>query len=172
MCICIVTLLHTILHTISRFLLCLIRFETLINTGFSCVYLLIFFSVGEQEQVRLEVPDEQEALIEEAKKRISDFVATEYDSEGADFSDLSNIGIAYTTTEDGLHEIQATVDLENTSIIKRVDGGVISLSKYETLADLVDALNDLDFADLTYLTDEQLEQVSERGNSDDDLKIT
>lgn len=111
-------------------------------------------------------------IIEEAKKRINDFVVAEYDSEGADFSDLSNIGVAYTTTEDGLHEIQATVDLVNTSIIKRVDGGVISLTKYETLADLVDALNDLDFTDLTYLTDEQLQQVNERGNSEDDLKIT
>ena len=130
------------------------------------------FTITDEAEMSLETPDENEALIEEAKKRISDFVAAEYDGDSANFSDLSNIGIAYTTTEDDEHVIQVSVDLENTSIIKRVDGGVISLTKYETLADLVDALNDLDFADLTYLTDEQLEQVSERGNSDDDLKIT
>ena len=82
-------------------------------------------SDGKQDQVGLEVPLEQEALIEEAKKRINDFVATEYDSEGADFSDLSNIGVAYTTTEDGEHEIQASVDLENNNIVKKVDGSVV-----------------------------------------------
>ena len=130
------------------------------------------FTITDEAEMSLETPDENEALIEEAKKRISDYVAAEYDGDSADFSDLSNIGIAYTTTEDGEHEIQASVDLINTSIVKRVDGGVISLTKYETLAELVDALNDLDFADLTYLTDEQLEQVSKRGSSDDDLKIT
>ena len=130
------------------------------------------FTITDEAEMSLETPDENEALIEEAKKRISDFVAAEYDGDSANFSDLSNIGIAYTTTEDGEHEIQATVDLINTSIVKRVDGGVISLTKYETLADLVDALNDLDFADLTYISDEQLQQINERGNSDYDLKIT
>ena len=130
------------------------------------------FTITDEAEMSLETPDENEALIEEAKKRISDFVAAEYDGDSANFSDLSNIGIAYTTTEDDEHVIQVSVDLENTSIIKRVDGGVISLTKYETLADLVDALNDLDFADLTYISDEQLQQINERGNSDDDLKIT
>ena len=128
------------------------------------------FTITDEAEMSLETPDEN--LIEEAKKRISDFVAAEYDGDSANFSDLSNIGIAYTTTEDGKHEIQASVDLVNTSIVKRVDGGVVSLTKYETLADLVDALNDLDFADLTYISDEQLQQINERGNSDDDLKIT
>ena len=126
----------------------------------------------QKEKMGLEAPKDRDALIEEAKKRINDFVVAEYDSESADFSDLSNIGIAYTTTEDGQHEIQASVDIVNTSIVKRVDGGVISLTKYETLADFVDALNDLDFSDLTYISDEQLQQINERGNSDDDLKIT
>ena len=130
------------------------------------------FTITDEAEMSLETPDENEALIEEAKKRINDFVIAEYDSEGADFSDLSNVGVAYTTTEDGEHEIQACVDLVNTSIVKRVDGGVISLTKYQSLADLVDALNDLDFADLTYISDEQLQQINERGNSDDDLKIT
>ena len=124
------------------------------------------------DDLGLEAPKSSEELIEEAKKRINDFVTAEYDGEEANFSDLSNIGIAYTTTEDDEHIIQASVDLVNTSIIKRVDGGVISLTKYETLVDLVDALNDLDFADLTYISDEQLQEINERGNSDDDLKIT
>ena len=128
------------------------------------------FTITDEAEMSLETPDEN--LIEEAKKRISDFVAAEYDGDSANFSDLSNIGIAYTTTEDDEHIIQASVDLINTSIVKRVDGGVISLTKYETLADLVDALNDLDFADLTYISDEQLQQINERGYSDYDLKIT
>lgn len=39
------------------------------------------------------------------------FAKKEYDSDGADFSDLTAVNIAYTTTEDELHEIQADVNL-------------------------------------------------------------
>ena len=34
------------------------------------------------------------------------------DEEEADFSNLTNIGLAYTTTEDERHEIQVTANLE------------------------------------------------------------
>ena len=120
-----------------------------------------------KSKVGLEVPNEREALIEEAKKRINNFVESEYDSDGADFSDLSNIGIAYTTTEDEKHQIQASVDIENTSIVKKVDGVVVETTKYETLSELVDALNDLEFSELTYISDEQIRQIEEQTASND-----
>ena len=78
-------------------------------------------SDGKQEQVGLEVPDEQEALIEEAKKRINDFVAAEYYSEGADFSDLSNIEVVFTETEDGKHDIQASYAQQETPTLQERD---------------------------------------------------
>ena len=90
--------------------------------------------------------------IEEAKALINDFVAAEYDSDSADFSDLSNVGIAYTTTEDELHEIQASVDLVNNSIVKKVDGIAVETEHYDTIDRLINVLKTLDFSELTTVT--------------------
>ena len=127
-----------------------------------------------QEQVGLKVPNDREKLIEEAKKRINDFVSTEYDTDGADFSNLSNINVAYTTTEDGEHEIQASIDLENTSVVRKVDDSIVSITKYDTLEGFVEYLNNLDFSDLTYISDRQLKRFYEQENNSDeeDIKIT
>ena len=65
---------------------------------------------------------EQTILLERAKKLIDEFCEKEYDSDGADFSDLSAVNIAYTTTEDELHEIQADVNLIDYYIETKVDG--------------------------------------------------
>ena len=123
------------------------------------------FVITNEQQA--EKPTDRETLIEEAKKRINDFVESEYDSDGADFSDLSTVNIAYTTTEDDKHEIQTSVDIENTSIIKKVDGVVAETTRYETLSELVEALNDLEFSELTYISDEQIRQIEEQTASND-----
>ena len=115
--------------------------------------------LAQAEEQQAELPTDREALIEEAKQRINRFLLEEYYIKGGDFSDLSNIGIAYTTTEDEKHQIQTSVDIENTSIVKKVDGVVAETTKYETLSELVDALNDLEFSELTYISDEQIQQI-------------
>lgn len=95
--------------------------------------------------------------IETEKNLINDFVQNEYDSEeGADFSDLSNVAVAYTTTEDGQHEIQAYIDLIHKSIVIELDGFEISVDKFYSPAEFVDALRNLTFDELTYISDEQL----------------
>ena len=49
-----------------------------------------------------------ENALDKAKHLIDDFCCEEYQREdGADYTDLTNVGIAYTTTEDDKHEIQA-----------------------------------------------------------------
>ena len=54
--------------------------------------------------------------LEDAKKLISDFVEKEYGNEKVDFSDLSSIDVAYTTTDDELYDVQTKINLENFSI--------------------------------------------------------
>lgn len=54
--------------------------------------------------------------LEDAKKLISDFVEEEYGNEKVDFSDLSSIDVAYTTTDDELYDVQTKINLENFSI--------------------------------------------------------
>ncbi|MDD6708659.1 MAG: DEAD/DEAH box helicase family protein, partial [Ruminococcus sp.] len=100
---------------------------------------------------------EYDVLLDEAKKLIDEFVKNEYDSDGADYSDLSEINIGYTNTEDEKHEIEAVVNLVDFRIETRVDGQTVHTEQYDSLADIVEnGLHGLDFSALVYVSDEQL----------------
>ena len=100
---------------------------------------------------------EYDVLLDEAKRLIDEFVKNEYDSDGADYSDLSEINIGYTNTEDEKHEIEAVVNLVDFRIETRVDRQAVHTEQYDSLADIVEnGLHGLDFGDLVYVSDEQL----------------
>ena len=100
---------------------------------------------------------EYDVLLDEAKRLIDEFVKNEYDSDGADYSDLSEINIGYTNTEDEKHEIEAVVNLVDFRIETRVDGQTVHTEQYDSLADIVEnGLHGLDFSALVYVSDEQL----------------
>ena len=92
-------------------------------------------------------------LICKAKEIIDDFCRTEYgDENGADYSDLSCVDIAYTTTEDEKHEIQVSVNLVSHWIQTAVDGQVIRVDQYADLYDLIEnGLRGTSFDDLVSL---------------------
>ena len=96
-------------------------------------------------------------LIEQAKSKIDEFIMTEYEqANGADFSDLSKVGIAFTTTDDELHNIEAYIDLINPAIVKTIDDIVIERENYKSLEELISDIPYLEFSELTYVDDEQL----------------
>ena len=102
---------------------------------------------------------------EQAKELINDFCYREYDHD-ADFSDLSNVEIAYTDLVDEAdgkeYPIQASVDLEHNSIRLAIDGQIISRNEYDTLTDLIEnELQYLDFDELTYVSEEDWEKFHE-----------
>lgn len=84
-----------------------------------------------------------------AKVLIDDFCEREYGS-GADFSNLSKIDIAYTTTEDD-KEIQVSVDLVDFSIDTWVNNELYDLAAYNTMQELIEVLKYLDFDELVRL---------------------
>lgn len=98
-----------------------------------------------------------------AKQLIDDYCREEFEKEeGADYSDLSKVGVAYTTTEDDRHEIQANVNLVDFQIETLVDGKVIRGEQFSTLEDMIErGLKNLSFNDLVYLSDEELERVEQ-----------
>ncbi len=64
-----------------------------------------------------------ENALDKAKHLIDDFCREEYQREdGADYTDLTDVGVAYTTTEDDKHEIQARVNLVDFRIETLADG--------------------------------------------------
>ena len=70
------------------------------------------------------------------------------------------MGVAYTTTEDDKHEIQARVNLVDFRIETLADGKVVRSEQYDSLEELTDkGLQALSFDDLVYLSEEELAQV-------------
>lgn len=101
----------------------------------------------------------EQALLEQAKETIDAFCRREYEQkEGADYTDLSSVKIAFTTTEDEMHEIQAVVNLTEYRMETYIDDVLVDCVSYGSLASLVqDGLGYLDFDSLVSVTEEQLE---------------
>ena len=102
-----------------------------------------------------------DTALDKAKRLIDDFCREEYQQEdGADYTDLANVGVAYTTTEDDKHEIQARVNLVDFRIETLADGKVVRSEQYASLEELTEkGLQSLSFDDLVYLSEEELAQV-------------
>lgn len=96
-----------------------------------------------------------------AKEIIDEYCREEFErEEGADYSNLSEVNVAYTTTEDDKHEIQANVNLVDFKIETLVDGTVIRTEQYDSLEDMTErGLKNLSFDDLVYLSEEELARV-------------
>ncbi len=94
-----------------------------------------------------------------AKEIIDEYCQEEFEC-GADYSNLSEVGVAYTTTEDEKHEIQANVNLVDFKIETLVDGTAIRTEQYGSLEDMIRrGLKTLSFDDLVYLSENELEIV-------------
>ena len=99
-----------------------------------------------------------ETTLDKAKWLINDFCEAEY-REGADFSDLHNIGLAFTTLTDDELPIQVTADLVDFKITYEFDGEVYNTEQYDSIEDMIEnGLTDLDFSDLVSVSDEVIER--------------
>ena len=93
--------------------------------------------------------NETQALVDEAKRLIEEYCCREFGEDArADFSDLRKIPIAYTTSEDDLHEIQVNLNLIDCCMDTCVDGTLVRHEPYESLARMVEELPYLEFDDL------------------------
>lgn len=103
------------------------------------------------------------ALLAEAKRLINLYFMEEFElEEGADFSYLSDVELAYTTTEDETHEIQARANLLDFRIETLVDNTVVRSEEFSNLEDMIDrGLHGLDFNELVYLSDDELAQFQQ-----------
>ena len=118
------------------------------NVGFSSASGLYSLHLSDAARERAE--------LELAKKLIDDYCREEFHS-GADFSDLSAVGIGHTTVTDDEIPIQAYANLTDFRIEKYLGDVLIESRQYESLAALIQGeLNDLEFGDLTYASDEQI----------------
>lgn len=104
-----------------------------------------------------------------AKQLINSYCQNEFDSE-ADFSDLKKVGVAYTTTEDSKHTVEAVVNLVDYRLETYVDDKLFKEETYADLKDMIDnCLHSLSFDDLVHLSDEELAPFYEEHDELDDI---
>ena len=109
-------------------------------------------------------------LLEDVKRVIIDFCNEEYDEgnryEEFDdlYPDLRHVGIAYTESEDGSHDIQYEVDLESYSWSQLIDGEVISSGSFMeqgdeelALVSLKRHVESMTFSDMVFVDEDDLE---------------
>ena len=109
-------------------------------------------------------------LMFRAKELIDKYCVSEFGVH-ADFSDLRKIGVAYTTTENGEHEIQVYANLMDHRTEVYLDGENIANQKAESLGDYVKSqLPNLDFNELVEIPDWVIEEFTQTGAFRPDLQ--
>ena len=106
-----------------------------------------------------EPQSEYDILMSKAQELIAYYMDAEF-GENEEYElpdDLSEINLAYTTTEDEQHEITADLNLVDFRIQTKVDGQVVRTEQYSSLQDIVEnGLEGMLFDDLVYVSDEEL----------------
>lgn len=110
-----------------------------------------------------------ETPLDKAKSLINDFCEAEY-RQGADFDDLHNVGLAFTTLTDDELPIQVTADLIDFKITYEFDGEVYNTEQYDNIEDMIEnGLTGLDFSDLVSVPDEVIERHTGKDEQTVDL---
>ena len=126
--------------------------------------------MGKSENISQDNP-----LLEEVKEELIDFLNREYDEENrledfdTIFPDLTDIGIAYTTTPDEKHEIQVSLDLINYKMNTYVDKNLIDSFQYtydpldasdlKELVQIKTSIGFWNFSELVSVNEEKLREV-------------
>lgn len=110
-----------------------------------------------------------ETPLDKAKWLINDFCEAEY-RDGADFSDLHNIGLAFTTLTDDELPIQVSADLVDFKITHEFDGEVFDTEQFDSIEDMIEnGLTGLDFSDLVSVPDEVIDRHTGKDEQTVDL---
>lgn len=123
---------------------------------------------AKEKELEEELKKDKDKKLEEAKRLINEFTIAEYEQE-SDFSDLHNVGLAYTTLTDFELEVQVTADLVDFKITYEFDGEVYNTEHYDSIDNMLKSLEYLDFSELVYVSDEiikrHIDNICESDNS-------
>ena len=120
---------------------------------------------------------QRESLVQEQREQalsyIEDYLEDEFEITEPDFSDLTQIGLGYTTTEDEQHTIQVHADLEHCTISKFVDDTLYAQDTYASLEDMNRmALANLDFDSLMEVDINAIEEQEPEISADEPEEST
>ena len=114
---------------------------------------------------------EYDFLLKRATEILSEYSIREFGTDDFELpDDLSEINVAYTTTEDEKHELTANVNLVDFRIETKIDDTVVRTEQYDSLQDIVEnGLVGMEFDDLIYVSDEELTPFYEEHDELDDV---
>ena len=114
---------------------------------------------------------EYDFLLKRATEILSEYSIREFGTDDFELpDDLSEINVAYTTTEDEKHELTANVNLVDFRIETKIDDTVVRTEQYDSLQDIVEnGLDGMEFDDLIYVSDEELAPFYEEHDELDDV---
>lgn len=114
---------------------------------------------------------EYDFLLKRATEILSEYTIREFGTDDFELpDDLSEINVAYTTTEDEKHELTANVNLVDFRIETKIDDTVVRTEQYDSLQDIVEnGLDGMEFDDLIYVSDEELTPFYEEHDELDDV---
>ena len=120
---------------------------------------------------------QRESLVQEQREQalsyIEDYLKDEFEITEPDFSNLTQIDLGYTTTEDEQHTIQVHADLEHCTISKFVDDTLYAQDTYASLEDMNRmALANLDFDSLMEVDINEIEEQEPEISADEPEKST
>ena len=120
---------------------------------------------------RPERPSEYKVLLDRARQLIGEYNEREFGTDDFELpDDISEINVAYTTTEDEKHELTANVNLVDFRIETKIDDTVVRTEQYDSLQDIVEnGLDGMEFDDLIYVSDEELAPFYEEHDELDDV---
>ena len=104
----------------------------------------------------------QEDDLVRAERLINEYSQKEF-GQAAYFGDIHSVGLAYTTVTDEDLEIQVTANLKEPCIDKYISGVLVERQLFDSLREMCDFLENLDFNELTDYTDEQIEIAKSQG---------
>ncbi|MCC8029191.1 MAG: DEAD/DEAH box helicase family protein [Lachnospiraceae bacterium] len=104
--------------------------------------------------------------LDKAKDLIDEYCMEEFSSP-ADFDDLRNIGIGYTTVTNNEYPVEASVNLIDFRLERRLNGKEFDTRQYDSLEELIShELYNLDFNDLMDVSDDELDAVLDEPETD------
>lgn len=128
-------------------------------------YKIAVSSAEKGERITTWYTPEYSEEVQKALDLIDEYLEEEFGDDKPIHSDLTNIDLAYTTTEDDKHEIQASVDLVHFRITQKVDGKITQQRTYDTLNGLTESeLKNLYFNALVYVDEDALSELENEEN--------
>ena len=108
---------------------------------------------------------ENEADLDSAKALINEYCMEIFESE-ADFSDLSHVDLAFSSTGDSAHTVEIYADLVGYKLVYQVDGAEVASIQCAGFGDLNEFLANLDFDEMVAFAEEEYKKQPEQSAKD------